>query len=461
MPPCALAAVRGFRPDRRRRGARYAGRIRRRCRRPVLAPPAGWTPLRAPERARGPRRRAARAPDRRRPGLRGRRARSSTRRTRSGVANLTAQLLTRGTATRSAPRERPRDRVRRRQPRERRRPGLERARALRAPEGPRARPRSPGRRPPAARLPATPSSSGSGTRSRRRCASRRRTRSTVAARVAAGGWSSRATRTAARRTGPRPRSAPSPGTMWSAFHRVAYRPERTIVAVAGDVTAAAVRTELEARLGAWSGAGPRRRRPAAAALGLPSRTEAVQRSLTQATILLGQATVTRKHPDFYPLARGEPDPGRRLVLAPVHAGPRGARPRVQRVRAVRAGPPRGPLPGRAPDRERADPRGAGGGPRGAGPPASRAGLGGGAGPRALVPDRELPAPDGHGGRGRRTSWSRSSGSTSASTIRRASGRPCAAVTADDVLRAVRTHWDPDAMSLALVGDLREAGIGNP
>jgi len=26
---------------------------------------------------------------------------------------------------------------------------------------------------------------------------------------------------------------------------------------------------------------------------------------------------------------------------------------------------------------------------------------------------------------------------------------------------VRTHWDPDAMSLALVGNLREAGIGSP
>ena len=36
-----------------------------------------------------------------------------------------------------------------------------------------------------------------------------------------------------------------------------------------------------------------------------------------------------------------------------------------------------------------------------------------------------------------------------------------AITVDDVLRAVRTHWDPDAMSLALVGNLREAGIGSP
>jgi zinc protease len=36
----------------------------------------------------------------------------------------------------------------------------------------------------------------------------------------------------------------------------------------------------------------------------------------------------------------------------------------------------------------------------------------------------------------------------------------AAVTADDVLRVVRTHWNPDIMSLALVGDLRAAGIAS-
>ena len=57
-----------------------------------------------------------------------------------------------------------------------------------------------------------------------------------------------------------------------AFHRTAYRPERTIVVVAGDVTAAAVRTELEARLGAWSVATPAPAAPGPAAIGLPSLT---------------------------------------------------------------------------------------------------------------------------------------------------------------------------------------------
>ena len=80
----------------------------------------------------------------------------------------------------------------------------------------------------------------------------------VAARAAEAAGRFPSTPTAAPWRGPRPRSAPSPGTTWLAFHRAAYRPERTIVAVAGDVTAAAVRAELEARLGAWSvaGAGP-------------------------------------------------------------------------------------------------------------------------------------------------------------------------------------------------------------
>jgi zinc protease len=35
------------------------------------------------------------------------------------------------------------------------------------------------------------------------------------------------------------------------------------------------------------------------------------------------------------------------------------------------------------------------------------------------------------------------------------------VTADDVLRAVRTHWDPDVMSLAVVANLRDAGLAAP
>jgi zinc protease len=37
-------------------------------------------------------------------------------------------------------------------------------------------------------------------------------------------------------------------------------------------------------------------------------------------------------------------------------------------------------------------------------------------------------------------------------------RAIEAVTADDVLRAAHRHWDPDGMSLAVVANLREAGL---
>jgi len=40
-------------------------------------------------------------------------------------------------------------------------------------------------------------------------------------------------------------------------------------------------------------------------------------------------------------------------------------------------------------------------------------------------------------------------------------RAIEAVTADDILRAVRAHWDPDLMSLAIVANLREAGLATP
>jgi zinc protease len=86
-----------------------------------------------------------------------------------------------------------------------------------------------------------------------------------------------------------------------AFYAAAYRPETTIVAVAGDVTVAEVRDGLAARLGGWAGAAAAPSPPARAALGTPPRTELVPRDLTQATVNLGQASVTRSHPDHYPL----------------------------------------------------------------------------------------------------------------------------------------------------------------
>jgi zinc protease len=245
-----------------------------------------------------------------------------------------------------------------------------------------------------------------------------------------------------------------------AFHRAAYRPERTIVAVAGDVTAASVRSELETRLGAWSGAGTAPTMPGQPSLGPVSRTESVQRSLTQATILLGQATVNRKHPDFYPL----------LVASQVLGGGSSSRlyTRVREERGLAYNVYAQFAPARLAglflvelQSENARIR------------------------EALTVVREELV------RLRRERVSEDELSRARSyligsfPLRMGTAsdvadllvgierfdlgldyparfrQAVAAVTADDVVRAVRTHWNPDAMSLALVGDLRAAGIGSP
>jgi zinc protease len=244
------------------------------------------------------------------------------------------------------------------------------------------------------------------------------------------------------------------------FHRSAYRPERTIVAVAGDVTAAAVRTELEARLGAWSVSTPAPATPGPAALGLPSRTETVQRSLTQATILLGQATVTRGHPDFYPL----------LVASQILGGGSSSRlyTRVREERGLAYNVYAQYAPARLAgyflvelQSENARVREALAVVRG-----ELVRL-----RRERVSEEEL---------SRARSYLIGSFPLGMATAAEVSVLLVAierfglgldyparfrlavsAVTADDVLRAVRAHWDPDGMCLALVGHLGEAGIGSP
>jgi zinc protease len=87
----------------------------------------------------------------------------------------------------------------------------------------------------------------------------------------------------------------------AAFYAAAYRPESTVIAVVGDVKTSEIRQALSARLGAWRAAPATPAQPANVALGTPPGTEMVQRDLTQATVNLGQATVTHGHPDYYPL----------------------------------------------------------------------------------------------------------------------------------------------------------------
>lgn len=83
------------------------------------------------------------------------------------------------------------------------------------------------------------------------------------------------------------------------FHRASYRPNRAILAVVGDVRASDLRRSLEARLGAWPAGGPALSAPPKPAP-LPHKVvRTIQRSVTQANITLGHLGITRDNPDFY------------------------------------------------------------------------------------------------------------------------------------------------------------------
>ena len=108
--------------------------------------------------------------------------------------------------------------------------------------------------------------------------------------------------------GTHPYANPTPGTVQSVatldraqvvrFHRDHYRPDATVVTVVGDVSAAEMRAALTARLGAW-------RPPATplptiplAPLAMPAVSRTITRELTQATILLGRPAIRQRDPDY-------------------------------------------------------------------------------------------------------------------------------------------------------------------
>lgn len=246
----------------------------------------------------------------------------------------------------------------------------------------------------------------------------------------------------------------------AAFYAAAYRPETTIVAVAGAVTAAEVRDGLAARLGGWSGAGATPSPPAQAALGTPPRTELVQRDLTQATVNLGQATVTRPHPDHYPLVvagqilgggsssrlytRVREERGLAYSVYAQYSAQRhggmllvGFQSEHTRVREVLA------LVREELVRLR----------------------------RERVSDEELARAKAYLIGSFPLRMDTNAELTSLLLVVEQFGlgleyptryrRAVEAVTADDVLRAVQAYWSPDLMSLAVVANLREAGLAVP
>lgn len=87
-----------------------------------------------------------------------------------------------------------------------------------------------------------------------------------------------------------------------AFHRSYYRPDATTVVVVGDVSATEVRARLLARLGGW-------RAPAMPLPSVPSAPESVPpaertvvRELTQTTVFMGRPAIRQEDPDYPALA---------------------------------------------------------------------------------------------------------------------------------------------------------------
>jgi zinc protease len=86
-----------------------------------------------------------------------------------------------------------------------------------------------------------------------------------------------------------------------AFHRANYRPDATIVAVVGDVTRDEVRSELVSRLGTWTAPGTTRPAIPPTPAAPPVESREVRRDLTQATVSLARPAIRQDHPDYFSL----------------------------------------------------------------------------------------------------------------------------------------------------------------
>jgi len=83
------------------------------------------------------------------------------------------------------------------------------------------------------------------------------------------------------------------------FHEAYYRPNRTILAAVGDVSLSELIRRIETRLGGWQPGGPPVAPPPKAAPLAHKVVRALQRDVTQANIRLGHLGVTRDNPDYY------------------------------------------------------------------------------------------------------------------------------------------------------------------
>ncbi|HET8578856.1 MAG TPA: pitrilysin family protein [Methylomirabilota bacterium] len=85
------------------------------------------------------------------------------------------------------------------------------------------------------------------------------------------------------------------------FHRERYRPDAAAIAAVGDVKEAEIREALLRRLGGWTA--PATPLPVIPMTppGPPVEARTITRQLTQATVYLGRPAVRQDHPDYFPL----------------------------------------------------------------------------------------------------------------------------------------------------------------
>jgi zinc protease len=83
------------------------------------------------------------------------------------------------------------------------------------------------------------------------------------------------------------------------FHEAYFRPNKTILAVVGDVGTADLKQRLNARLGAWQSGGPVVTAPPLPAPLSKTVVRTIQREITQANINLGHQGIKRDNPDYY------------------------------------------------------------------------------------------------------------------------------------------------------------------
>lgn len=87
-----------------------------------------------------------------------------------------------------------------------------------------------------------------------------------------------------------------------AFHRAHYRPDGATIVAVGDITDDEIRGELLARLSAWRPPAQPLAPVPRPALSVVPQSREVTRDLTQTTVLLGRPSIRQDDPDYFPLA---------------------------------------------------------------------------------------------------------------------------------------------------------------